>query len=566
MERNENDIFDELVRGKLSNYTEAPEPEWIRSIQAKKSRAVNLYQLYRLMLIVLIVGAGIFAGVQLMPYPVEEQTTVSQPQHLEPQSTYRLPVYSTTTKYTTGFAPAGGDHMDNHDGSNTTTFVSEKARTNQPPHTSPRSGKSTVQIQTEPEETVKKLTTPVKKSETSIQPATPVKEAEKQTEADKKDETQASALPCKAVFDYYTEYSGAYNFVHLTALNAQSTLNWNFGDGITGDQKSVSHKFAHSGTYEVILTISDKQNSCSFSKSITYQDPNEKTTPITLNGKVVAGTAVLKNAPLELFRFDEQKGGFKSDQTFRTNQMGEYTIILQRNARYLLKGYPTTDAAHYSATYWGNTSEREDATEIMVMPSENDHLFGYTIQLVYDEQDAEQITDQKPPILPTTQTQQVLLMNSDNQIVSVGTVDANGNYTFGPGVKAGDYKIVNPSNGTSTPTSVTPEGNGLSGNVPSMGAPASPSSASDKVTVYPNPASSLVNLGLNSDQNETATLVITDAAGVEKSRKTVVFNSGFNQAQCDISAFSPGIYYVMIFRNNKQVSSSRLVKLADTIK
>jgi uncharacterized membrane protein len=68
MERNDNDLFDQLVREKLTGYTEPPEPEWIKNIHAKKSRVINLYHSYRLMLITALVGAGIFASVQFVPY------------------------------------------------------------------------------------------------------------------------------------------------------------------------------------------------------------------------------------------------------------------------------------------------------------------------------------------------------------------------------------------------------------------------------------------------------------------------------------------------------------------
>jgi hypothetical protein len=581
MERNNNDMFDELVRGKLADYTEAPEPEWIRAIQAKKTRAVNLYQLYRLMLIAVIAGAGLFAGLQFLPYQHDVQTTVSQPvQQQQLQTAHDRAAVTARTTQTAEFASAGGDQSLNTSKTSSAHTIlagsgadKTETTTRQKQHTSAHptiSKQSSFESKTNTSTEKANISTPPQlNQETKPNTAVKTEEAKTTQPSDKKEEEhqQTTSVPCKATFDYYTDYSGVFNFVPLAPVSENASINWSFGDGADGDRKSVSHKYQRSGTYEVTLTITDGKNSCSVVKNIAYQNPDEKTTPITISGKVVAGAAPLKNAPVELFRFDEQKGRFKSDRTIRTNQIGEYTVTIDRNTRYLLRGYPTSEANNYTATYWGNTSETENATEIMVMPSESEQLLGYTIQLLFEEQPIE-IANNKPVFPNTTDgTQQVFLVNGDNKVVSVGTVDANGNYNFGPGVDAGDYKIVNPGNGSSVPTSVTPDGKGLAGKSASLGTSGVASSSQpEKVTVYPNPASSIVNFGLNSEASEIATVVITDAGGVERSRQQIVITAGFNEAKYDISAFSPGIYYVMIYRNNKQVSSSRIVKLADTSK
>jgi PKD repeat protein len=586
MERNENDIFDELVRGKLSNYTEPPEPEWIRSIQAKKSRAVSLYQLYRLMLIGIIVGAGIFAGILLTPSQVLEQAGLA-PSSLHPAevapTTVVTPEFASAVSTlqqssSTDSSIAEGNFNEapqRQNESSEQVAVPQNNRTksgsiDHPKQTiSPSKKASTMMLptnETPPSEEIKTVDTALKQTASKEK-----NESEKQTEepSDNNKLQSNKEIPCKADFDFYTSYSGEFNFVHLSPIADHATVSWDFGDGNGSDQLNAAHIFSRSAKYEVSLTVTDTKNTCSQSKTIVYQDPNEKTTPIVLSGQVMAGSSILKNAIVEVFAYNETKGRFKSVQTVRTNQLGEYNITLQRNTRYLLRGYPTPDADKYLATYWGNTVASEDASEIVVMPSEQDKLVGYTVQLLLDENSQEVIPENNPIVGTGNNTpQQIFLVDGNNNIVSVGSIDANGNYNFGNDVPAGNYNIVDPSTGASTPTTVAAGakvstiGKGSAGTAASAPAP----SAASKVTVFPNPASSIVNFEINSNKEETAIVVIMDAGGVERSRQTILFSAGLNQSQYDLTSFAPGIYYIMIFRNNQQVSSSRIVKLADTSK
>jgi hypothetical protein len=576
MERNENDLFDELVRGKLSNYTEPPEPEWIRSIQAKKTRVVNVYHLYRMMLIGIIVGAGLFAGIQLLPTQVAEQASVTPAAQ---QSA--TPAYYTSNPAEFASVVAGNatqpapnviqsvvrESLQQGSKDNANRVETE----NNAPVVKPVSNKANPTTATHKSTTVNHIQTnpalPEKETNTLINNNKEESESsEKHTETDQLQSD--NTIPCKADFDFYTSYSGEFNFVHLSPIADNASATWDFGDGNESNATTVAHIFTHTGKYEVTLTITDAENTCTFSKEVAYQNPNEKITPIVLSGQVVAGSDILKYAIVELFAFNEEKGRFKSIQTVRTNQLGEYNLTLQRGTRYLLKGYPTNDAQQYEATFWGNTVESENASEIVVMPSEQDKLSGYTVKLQYNQTEKEKIPV-KNPIANNNDPQQVFLVNANNEIVSVGSVDANGNYNFGNDVPAGDYNIIDPSTGASTPTTVT-SGAKVAGKTTGGAAGAASSGASSdagsKVSVYPNPANSVINFEINSSKNESAVVVIMDAAGVERSRQTIAFTAGLNQSQYDLTSFSPGIYYIMVFRNNQQVSSSRIVKLADTNK
>jgi PKD repeat protein len=585
MKSDEIDIFDELVRGKLSNYSEAPEPEWIHSIQAKKGRAVNLYQLYRLMLIAVIVGAGIFAGIQLLPYQsVQYNTSIKQ----ETGTTSKIDNtrVSTTPRFTVEFASSdisdvivtetnnssdANASIDNTSEQRTAIHKNTKATStnahNKASASNNRSKKDGINKQQNKAQ--RKQTSGIPIHNQTKQTQTPDKTLLKETEEkliespaenpeDKNEnKPEASNTPCKAAFDYYTSYTGEFNFTHTSAIAANANMIWDFGDGNTAENKTAAHAYKASGEYDVTLTITNDKTSCSFSKHITYQNPNEKAGPISISGSLVAGSTIVKNGIVELYVFDEQKGRYKSYQTIRTNQSGEYTIMLDRKIKYLLKGYPTADTKNYAATFWGNTSESESATEIMIMPSETDNLIGYKIDLLAQEH------EDLPPLAqntgnPNDGKQQVFLVDEHNNIISVGTVDPHGNYNFDGDIAGGDYNIVNPVTGSSSSTKIEPGTSNVSGNMSG-----NKGGTDNKVSVYPNPANEVINFNVNSKKDETAILVIMDASGVEKARKQVSLSAGLNQSQYDLTYFAPGVYYIMILRNGQEVLSNRIVKLAD---
>ncbi len=569
MERNEHDIFDELVRGKLTNYSEPPEPEWIHSIQAKKNRAVNLYHLYKLMLIAVIVGAGMFAGIQLMPYQLEETTSTQME-----QSGSDLPVIDlnqnaqpATAEFASATAATQTNTVNTVSSTNTShttaTYTTKQGETKSTNTTSTKNTRSSfVKKHTQTSSPAKATQQPtvVKSENTGLLPTENKNREPEKTETEKTttEKPEASAIPCKAAFDYYTSYSGEFNFVHTAQITENATIEWNFGDGTISGAEKAKHMYKRSGTYEVTLTITDKDDACSFSKTIAYQNPDEKTTPITISGKLVAGSALLKNGIVELYVFDENKGQFKSAQNIRTNQSGEYAILLQRNKRYLLKGYPTADVQNYVATYWGNSTESEDASEILIMPSEKDQLIGFNIDLMKIE-NPDLYAPVENPITTNTNHQQVFLVDGNNNIIGTGSVDEKGNFTINGNVPAGDYTIVNPSNGSTSSKTVAKASEVVSGNI--FDNQANSSSPSDKITVYPNPAGNTVNFGINSTSEESATIIVTDAAGVELSRTRTTFIAGYNQTQHDLSNYPPGIYYVLVFKGSKQVLSNRVVKV-----
>jgi hypothetical protein len=599
MERNEQDIFDELVREKLTGYTEPPDPAWIKNIHAKKNRVINLYHLYRLMLLAALVGAGIFsstlfftpqqavtgdiatdggwavelntaAGVQptdntefVAAFENTSFSTTTQASGKNNTSSSNNTKNNTTTQTGKNFTSANNGSTKNVQAVTTKTSLSQQAGTSEAASktvtkTTAGAGK---QQSTEQPNINKQVQQPVQHSDSvSINTGKDSKEGK-----DGKGEKE-TAGSCNASFEYYTSYTGEVTFTNTSVASSSATMSWSFGDGDRSLFSDPSHQFPKTGTYEVTLHVKDNKLKCadSYTKTIAFRNPDDKNIPVSIEGVLYAGGTIVRKGVVELFVFDETEGVYMSAQTVKTSQSGEFSIPIQKGKRYLLRGNPTGSEESYVATFWGNTTEVESASDVMAMLSEDKDLIGYNIDLQMNEKDGK--NEDLNAVNPLASNEQsILLLDANNNVVSIATIDANGNYNFGD-VAPGEYTILNPSTGATSSKVVTGgSGSGsttgkASGNINTGGS--APSPTDEKVTVFPNPANTVVNFGVNSATGEQATIVIMNAGGTELSRQVKTFVAGFNQTQYDLSAYPPGIYYVLVFKGNQQVLSNRVVKLA----
>lgn len=603
MERNEQDIFDELVREKLTGYTEPPDPAWIKNIHAKKNRVINLYHLYRLMLLVALVGAGVFSSI-LFFTPQQDVTSdiaadgtsaveLNTAAGVQPtDNTEFVAVFNNTSfaAKASGTGNSSSSNTTNNTTSQTTstkhtgnTFTSAptgntnaktlnaarsangKPASSAKANASAKQDKATAntatgnskQQSTEKPNSTKQVSQPAQHSDSvSINTG-------KDTKDGNNSDGKEIAGACNASFEYYTSYTGEVTFTNTSLASSGAIMSWNFGDGDRSVFTDPNHMFPKSGTYEVTLYVKDSKLKCedSYTKTITFRNPEDKNVPVAISGVLYAGGTTVKKGIVELFVFDEKEGMYVSAQTVKTSQSGEFSIPIQKGKRYLLRGNPTSTEENYISTFWGNTTEIENASDVVAMLSEDKDLIGYNIDLQTQAKSGD--NEDQNPVNPIASNQQnVLLLDANNNIVSVATIDANGNYNFGD-VAPGEYTVVNPTTGASSSKVVTggsTTGGSTAGKV--SGNVGGSASSDDKVTVFPNPANTVVNFGVNSNSGEQATIVIMNAGGVELSREVKTFVAGFNQTQYDLSAYPPGIYYVLVFKGNQQVLSNRIVKLA----
>lgn len=575
MKPNEHDIFDELVRGKLAGYSEPPDPEWIQQIHLKKNRAINLYQLYRYMLVLLIAGAGLISAYKLTV------TTPDTAAHAGLDQTDMIQTHpavntSTSIPVPTEFA-LGGPRILRTNKAQQPTQSSEGNRVRSAGALPSSSAHPTFKNEEKPSlrsqlpkqqqkspafSSIRKpentpITAPQKGTKNTSQP---IQQPEKARSV--KDTSEASAktkqkneAACIAKFDFYTSYTGEFQFTNLSDIPSTASIQWTFGDGNSSNHTSPTYRFSKGGTYLVTLTTFDRQSGCSnaYSKEVVVAEAPQPKRSLQLEGYVMAGARYVANASVEVYAFDANKGRFESLQTIQTNQDGSYRMPIQPGTRYLLKGYPNADAKDYLPTFWGNTIETENAVEVILMEGEQTNLSGYTIELALGEKMP--TNNPEPEPIALNNPHPVFIIDGNNNIVGVGNMNANGELSFEEDIAPGDYTILDPATGKSSVATVSGRGSASSSLLNDAR-----NTTSNQVSVFPNPANNQVNFGVQSDESELATLVIMNAAGNELVRKQVQFTSGFNQTQYDISSFSPGVYYVMILRGGKKILSSRLVK------
>jgi len=75
-------------------------------------------------------------------------------------------------------------------------------------------------------------------------------------------DTVVISCPAVAGFTYIKGTDYTYNFNYSTTANDIVTWHWNFGDGDTSNVRNPPHTFAHTGVYDVCLTVTDVATQC----------------------------------------------------------------------------------------------------------------------------------------------------------------------------------------------------------------------------------------------------------------------------------------------------------------
>jgi plastocyanin len=76
-----------------------------------------------------------------------------------------------------------------------------------------------------------------------------------------------------------------------------------------------------------------------------------------------------------------------------------------------------------------------------------------------------------------------------------------------------------------------------------------------KISLYPNPVNSIINLRLNIPESQKALLTIINIAGQEIMNQQII--NGENQI--DVEKLLDGIYHVMIMANKKQIYNEKFI-------
>ena len=78
--------------------------------------------------------------------------------------------------------------------------------------------------------------------------------------------------------------------------------------------------------------------------------------------------------------------------------------------------------------------------------------------------------------------------------------------------------------------------------------------------MFPNPAKEILNLQLNSDNNQETKIIIYDYIGRLMIEKNISVIDGNITQQLDISKFTNGFYFLRLFRNDGSSSTKIFLK------
>ena len=295
-------------------------------------------------------------------------------------------------------------------------------------------------------------------------------------------------------------------------------------------------------------------------KSKTVNIDNELSAS-TINGTVFADATYASKTRVDLLLLNPITHAFEIVQSTYTNAKGYYEFVELSAGEYVIK---STGLGSYRETYYGNATEREFASGVRVFENDYKNLNGYDIQLANHV-----VRYQNQSIIADTNSKWVLVLDQNNNPIASVLVSKNGDVqSQGASLPAGNYTIVNPSNGNKEGNIlINPDGSGKLAN-PSGGSIGEPISggntsipaASSEVTLTPNPATSYVRVGLTPSTADPIEVIILNNNGAVVRRYT--FGEGSMQSTIDISSLSIGTYYVVVKQNGVS-SSSRLIKTDD---
>jgi hypothetical protein len=277
----------------------------------------------------------------------------------------------------------------------------------------------------------------------------------------------------------------------------------------------------------------------------------------SLNGTVFADATYAGKTRVDLLLLNPTTRVFEIVQSTYTNAKGYYEFMELTAGEYVIK---SAGIVSYSDTYYGNATEREFASGVRVFENDYKKLNGYDIQLANHI-----VRYQSASIIADTNSRWVLVLDQNNNPIASVLVNKNGDVqSQGASLPAGNYTIVNPSNGNKEGNIViNPDGSGKlatpsKGSIgePDRGGATNPTAGSE-VTLTPNPATNFVRVGLTPSTADPIEVVILNTNGAVVRRYT--FGEGSMQSTIDISSLSIGTYYVVVKQNGVS-SSSRLIK------
>jgi hypothetical protein len=567
--------FDELIRQKLDSYETEPDMDLLVTIQARKSRFLRSRNLLTIIGMLALLMAGILGGYLLskskrenssVPYRIEDSNQTSSDVSVSLNARNSAETGANAFSIFNSFNQLYPHQVYQTQGYQTNhTSSSQNNPANQLLSTAFAFSNTNSTILGETNQDFNK---------TNVSEGMPEDELElddkaqqnKQDKTDKADSTniQKSNKPekdvCNVSIEYYTGYDHSFYFLSKIESNDEFKVQWQFGDGLTSELANPKHIYEKPGQYAVTLVATNKRTNC---KSESYKLVQVKK-GMALSASILKGTAFAdaEYASKTLVHLMDVKGN-TIVQTTLTNNKGQYEFSEIGAGVYVVKVMPYKN---YYSTYYGNSTNFEEASEVIVFEGDFKELSGYDVQMQTNTAYAGHI-----PGHDTSGSKVYVVVDQYNNPLAIINVGSDGKITGSSNLPAGNYNIIDKNTGMASGSiDVSSSGamnmgsnNSAAGMSNNSGGTVYNQPNNRDIKLSPNPAKDVVNVKLsNSDQSEIYVSIINYSGALIKQ---FTIPAGSNATNVDISMLSSGNYYVIATQNGI-TTTSVLVKSADNSK
>lgn len=561
--------FDELMREKLGSYEETePDMDLLVHIHARKNRFLRLRNLYTLIVILAIVSAGIVGGYYSLGDNQSKQQSPVNPkeQSIHATSTLHGTKRDLSAKMNNETKAQTGSVVDGKRSpirTNKNNFVNSKNNSKSGynnfidrqdiPEIKDRLNQATLNQVNESKQDINKSTQT--KNTASIYKVEPTAKADYNNN---KDNTKQIADACKVEIDYYTSYDNGFNFI-ARSQNPNIQITWLFGDGKSSREQSPKHVYQKAGQYAVTLTAIDKKTKC---KAETYTLVQVKQgvnlSSSTISGTVFADAEYATKTRVDLLVYNTTNNVYERVQSAFTNNKGFYEFNEIVEGNYLIKA---NDFKDYTASYYGNTTDREYANSVVIFANDYKELSGYDIQLTNHRLNAVNNRNNSD----TGSSRWMLVFDQNNNPVASVLVNAEGKIQSSVNLPDGNYNLMDPSTGKST-GKLNVGADGIRIGTPDINTGKASGLAPEplkELVLMPNPATDYVKVSLNPSNSQPIHVKIVNSQGALV--QSLTLENGNDVNNINISALPVGTYYVVVNQNGV-TTSNRLVKTIDSSK
>ncbi len=371
--------------------------------------------------------------------------------------------------------------------------------------------------------------------------------------------------------DPYTVLFQAINF-----SNCEMVYSWDFGDNTTGQGQQVSHTYAQSGIYTVVLTATSEYSDCSwqFVGDVWAGDEMNK----IIEGTVYVDSIIPADAGMVyLMGIDTANWGPMIIDTTNIEANGHYQFFINVLDNFILftQAELTEGSAyygdyaptyHFSALNWENAYPivpfcDQPPYDIFMIPQENagqgeGEIFG---SVTYQDKN------------PAVEGIEILLMDEQGNVLTYVKTNNEGSFQF-PQLSYGNYQLsaeifgyasnvanvsITQSNPTQEVSVVIKDGSVV------LGLNRDTFENSLHISdIYPNPVTDHFYMNISAKKAMKMTLSVVNQMGQTVYSETFKANNGLNRYSADIGNIPQGIYIIQLkAENGRIINTQKLVKL-----